>query len=187
MNESFSAINKLLAHLDTKVNTELADFLIIGLDWLNRFRQELWNVSLAEVDGSHESIVPENWHDSWDKWLGNASCFAIFDPLEVDLAVIEQLRNNDVGTGITFFLQILDVEFSIGLSHMHLWISRNNNAEVVSVSLSDKLNKLRGIGETIFDCNPVVNSCWWITTKGQNVSDSIFFRFVQRFDNTISR
>jgi len=81
MNESFSTINKLLALLNSKLDTKFATFFIISFNWLNRIAQEFWYVSLAEIDCSHESVVSKNRHDTWNDMLLDASSFAIFYPL----------------------------------------------------------------------------------------------------------
>jgi len=81
MNESLSTINKLLALLNSKLDTKFTTFFIISFNWLNRFAQEFWYVSLAEIYSSHKSVVSKNRHDTWNDMLLDTSSFAIFYPL----------------------------------------------------------------------------------------------------------
>ena len=138
--ESYTSVNELLALLDTKLDTIFANFFVIIFNWFDGVTQKLWHVGLAEVNSSHESIIAKDGHKTRNYFLGNTSSSAVFDPLKINFTVIEELCNDNISTSITFFFEILDVIISICLSHVHLWITGNNNAEVVSVSLSDEGN-----------------------------------------------
>ena len=81
---------------------------------------------------------------------------------------------------------MLDVILPTHSLEMGLWIPCYNNAEEVSIFLSDELNKLCGISEAIFDWCPIFNTMWWISSKGKDVPDTVFFGLVKGFDNLFS-
>jgi len=89
MKESFTTINQFLTLLDTIFNAELSYFVIIDFDWFDGITQKLWNICLAKVDCSHESIVTENGHDTWNDWLCDSSSFTILYPLQVKLTIVK--------------------------------------------------------------------------------------------------
>lgn len=185
VNESLSTVDKFLALFNSEINTKFSAFFIIIFDWLNGVAQEFWNIGFAELNCFHESVITKNWHDSRNNVLFNSSSTAVFHPLQVDLTVVEQLSDDDISTCITLLLKMLDVQVSIGLSHVHLWVSSNNNAEIVTITLSDKSNKLGSVSESIFDWSPVFDTSWRISSERQNIPDTIFFGFVQRFDDSV--
>jgi len=80
MDESLTAINELLAHFDTILDTKVSAFFIIRFNWLEGIFKELRNLSFTEADSSVKSIVAKNWHDSRNDMGSDSSSSAIFYP-----------------------------------------------------------------------------------------------------------
>lgn len=57
MEESFTSIDELLALLDSILDSEVSNLLVVTLDWLDIISNELGNYCFAEFDCSMESVV----------------------------------------------------------------------------------------------------------------------------------
>lgn len=58
---------------------------------------------------SFESIIAENWHHTRNNWH-IYSCFtAVPNPVEKDLIIVKELRNDEVSASLYFCLQVHNV------------------------------------------------------------------------------
>jgi hypothetical protein len=94
----------------------------------------------------------------------NSDSSAIFNPLEKDFIIIEELRDDNVSTGINLLFEILDVIFSTSSLRMNFWISRNDNTEIVPIILSNPSYKIRSMMESIFNSFPSLMTTRWISS-----------------------
>lgn len=183
--EPLAAVDELLTHFDSKLNTEFTDLLIVIFNWFDGILQKLGNISLAESYCSHKSIIAKNRHESRNDKLLDSGSLAILDPLQVNLTIVEQLGDHEIGPSITLLFEVLDVQVAICLSHVHLGIAGNHNAEIVTIALSNELNELSCISEAVFDWLPVVHASWWIASEREDVPDAILLSFVQGLDYAV--
>ena len=155
MQKSASAIHEFLGLIHTELNTKVSNFSIIPLDFLESIVHTLWNIGLAEVDCPLEFVITHDWHEAWNKGCLDTDGLAVSDPVKVHLVIIEQLRNNDVSSSVTLFLEMLDVIVSTHCLEMCLWVSCHNDTEVVAISFLDESYELSGVSEAIFYRGPV--------------------------------
>ena len=70
---------------------------------------------------------------------------------------------------------------------MHLRVPSNTNAEKVAIFLANELDEIRGVIETILDCDPVCGTSWWVTSEGKQISDAQFACLVEALANFVTR
>ena len=116
----------------------------------------------------------------------NADGFAVSNPVEIHLVIVEQLGDNYISSSINFLFKMLDVIFSAGGCHVYLWISSDHNTEIITVSFFDECHELGSISKTIIYGFPFVDSRWWITSQSQNVSNAVLLGFVESIANFVS-
>ena len=89
MKEPAAEVDKLLRLLNTKLDSELSNGLIIVLEWLEGVVELLWDICLTVLGRLVESFVAQNGKDTWDNVSSDPGSAAIFDPLEVEVVVVE--------------------------------------------------------------------------------------------------
>jgi hypothetical protein len=140
MQKSASALHELLALSDTEIDSEVSYLFVISLEWLESIGKALWHIGLAEANRSLESIITKDWHEPWNKVGLDANSLAVLDPVEIHLIVVEHLGNNDVSSCVTFLFEMLNVILSAGGLQMGLWVSSNNDTEIVSIFFFDEFD-----------------------------------------------
>ena len=116
----------------------------------------------------------------------DADSLAVSNPIEIHLIVVEHLGDDDICSSITFFLEMFDVVLSAGGLEMGLWVSSNDDAEVVTIFLFDEGDELSGISKSVLDWGPAFLSLWWISSKSQDILDAVFLGSVESLDHSIS-
>jgi hypothetical protein len=69
---------------------------------------------------------------------------------------------------------------------MCLWVSSNDDAEVVAISFLDKSHQLCGISKSIFNWSPVEDSMWWVTSQSKDIFDSVALGLVECKDDLLA-
>lgn len=117
---------------------------------------DLYNSKLTTKDVLlHEPLITQDRHDAWDDLASNTCISAIFFPLEEDVVVIEELSDDKVSSSVNLFFKIANVIFTACCSQMNLWVAGDTNAEVISILLPDKLDKVNCIIEAVVNLHPV--------------------------------
>ena len=165
MKELAATVHEFLSLFYSKLYAEISNFLIIGLQRFKLFLQMSWYICFTELDGSMESFITKNRHQTWNKDGFDTSFFTVTDPFKVFLVIVKELCNNYVSSSFNFLFQMLDVILSTNCLTVNLWITCYNHAEEVLIPFFDECYELSSVGESIFYWYPVFNTHWWVTSQ----------------------
>lgn len=99
---------------------------------------------------------------------------ALLHPLGKAIDIVEELSDDKVCSGITLLLQPVQIALRSLRILMRRWISRDSDAEKVSMLFTDISNQVVCVGEAIGLARwveAILVDSRWVTPKCQNVSD----------------
>ena len=169
-----------MAHIGDELDTNLPNFLVVVLVRLKGVQERLRNFRLCQSSSLLESIPRLDRGYTRNNGNSDTSSTNGLHPVQEDIDIVEHLRKDEIGTGIDLFFEPLDLlsEF-IWRKQLLLWEPSNGNVEVVAVNVSDVLHEINTVNETTFDGFPFFFSCWWVSTKSQDVTTTMLFGFLQ--------
>lgn len=112
MNKFESVRDQVFGLLDAELDSIILYLFVVGFKGLQSFENLLGHDGLCELQHAVETVVAQNGHDAWDDEAVNPSGAAVGNPLVENLVVVEQLSDNEVGSSVHLFLQVLDVVFA---------------------------------------------------------------------------
>lgn len=107
MKSRSSASNQLSAHIRDILDAKSLHGLIIILDRIESLLDSRRDLGLAEASHTVKASERLNGHDAGDDGDIDANGSAVLDPLQVDVHVVEKLRDDAIGTSVHFILQVL--------------------------------------------------------------------------------
>ena len=87
-----------------------------------------------------KSLISEDGHDSRNDLTCDSSLFAVFDPFEEDLIVIEQLSYDEVSPCINLLFKESDIVFTAESLQMYFRVTCHTDAKVVAIFFTNELN-----------------------------------------------
>ena len=82
------------------------DSLVVSFNFLKAFKDVGRHLCFRELATPVEAVVTEDWHDSWDYFAVNACQTAVRNPVDENLVVKEELRDDEISTSIDLLLQV---------------------------------------------------------------------------------
>lgn len=139
------------------------------------------------------TVIPEEQLklDHYMRFLELLTCgTAILDPLLESFHIVKQLRDDELGSSVTFDFQPLHLGLcSLGVG-MRCRIASHSNAESILVLLADILDEIIRMLEIVglsFRFQAVFLRSRWITTKSENVVDTQLLTFLdEAYEDTTS-
>ena len=183
-----AGVQQAAAHLRPQVDSVgLHGFLVLGYG-LQRVQNRLWDLRLAEARHALEAAVALDGHEPREDGHLDARLPAVPHELQEDVAVVEELRDDEPGPRVHLLLQVRDVLpvvllHLLGVVHdeigMRLGVPRHADAEVVPVSLPDEAHEVQGALEAALYRLELLLALRRVAAQGQDVPDARGLAFLQ--------
>lgn len=127
------------------------------------------NKGFTQRSHSFESTIALNGHNPRQNGDFNSHSSKSVQPVQVQVDVVKELRNNVVCPSIDFILEPSQIVIQVWILGVPLGVSCNSNTKVVSILLPNVSDQVGGIGEPRVDFCPCFLPTRRISSESQDI------------------